>query len=282
MIYFIQDTGTGYYKIGYTSLSSPKERLDSCQTGNPNKLVLIGTIDGTLEYEKELHNKYRENNIRNEWFCLTEETVKNIIIEHDGEIAPDIQDEEDKQRIKWKNRIEEVKKRFSISETLLYQAGGVIPLLSDKQIEELSKQINIVNDSIKESTKDYKNITCSAVKVSNKTNVFYNDEEKTYALFNVSPTVNINLSIDKEAEQYINQEVNKRAENVTKILEKALKEEIEIAKKSANHFLSRVLDRSDETIKELEEKVKLLEQEKQEVSNKAAKNALLKALETLQ
>lgn len=282
MIYFIQDTGTGYHKIGYTSSKSANGRLGSCQTGNPNELVLIGTIEGSQEYEAELHKEYYNKNIRNEWFSLTEDEVKNIILEHGGDIVPSKQDEETKQYLKWKKRAEEIEEKFSIPNNLLYKEGSIVPLLEDQQIEELSKQLTAVQKAIENSTKNYKNITCSAVQIAQQENHFWNDKEgKTHAIFKISPTININFSLTEEAEQFIEKEVNDRFQRRIKFLNDVCEEKFELAKKNANMFLVEALEIKEATQKELEEKIKALEKEKEQSTKENAKNILLKALETM-
>ena len=281
MIYFIQDTGTGHHKIGYTSSTSAKERLGSCQTGNPNELVLVGTINGSQEYEADLHRKYSSNKIRNEWFSLTEDEVKNIILEHEGDIAPSKQDEETKQYLKWRKRVEEIKEKFSIPNNILYQQGSIVPLLEDEQIEELSKQLTAVQKAIKESTKNYKNITCSAANIEQKENVYWKDKEKRYAVFNMSPVININFSLTEEAEQYVEKEVKDRFQRHIEFLNNVFEEKIKLAKKSANMFLVEILETKEATQKELEEKIKALEKEKEQSTKENAKDILLKALEAM-
>lgn len=69
MIYFIYDPGSNCIKVGY-SKNSPKNRLDSLQCGNPNKLVLIGWFDGTQDDELYIHKKLSEYKCEggSEWF----------------------------------------------------------------------------------------------------------------------------------------------------------------------------------------------------------------------
>ena len=68
-IYFIQEEETGRIKIGFSE-KHPKGRLQDFQTGNSNKLNLIGYIEGTYEDETILHQEFSEERIRkdNEWF----------------------------------------------------------------------------------------------------------------------------------------------------------------------------------------------------------------------
>lgn len=67
MIYFIQDTLTCHIKIGFTD-GDPDARLRALQTGNPNPLVLLGTSQGDLEDEQDLHRRFSEWRVQGEWF----------------------------------------------------------------------------------------------------------------------------------------------------------------------------------------------------------------------
>lgn len=67
-IYFIQAGNNGPIKIGYSAKKYIKDRLITLQTGNHEKLVLLCTIPGTKNTEKELHKKFKEFWIRGEWF----------------------------------------------------------------------------------------------------------------------------------------------------------------------------------------------------------------------
>lgn len=66
MIYFIQAGNGGPIKIGYSK--SPKLRLKELQTGNPDLLKVLSIIDGSIAKEKEIHKKFSQFNIKNEWF----------------------------------------------------------------------------------------------------------------------------------------------------------------------------------------------------------------------
>ena len=53
-VYFIKEEETGNIKIGFSE-KHPRGRLKDFQTGNSNRLNLIGFIDGTYLDEKILH-----------------------------------------------------------------------------------------------------------------------------------------------------------------------------------------------------------------------------------
>lgn len=54
-------------KIGYSD-ESPERRIKQLQTGNPRKLVLLGSIRGTLADEATLHQRFISRNVLQEWF----------------------------------------------------------------------------------------------------------------------------------------------------------------------------------------------------------------------
>ena len=66
-VYFIQEEETGRIKIGFSE-KHPEGRLKDFQTGNPNKLILLGYIEGTPQDESNLHQEFSQERIRNEWF----------------------------------------------------------------------------------------------------------------------------------------------------------------------------------------------------------------------
>ena len=66
-VYFIQEEGTERIKIGFTE-KHPIGRLKDFQTGNSNKLDLIGYKEGTFEDEISLHREFSEERGNGEWF----------------------------------------------------------------------------------------------------------------------------------------------------------------------------------------------------------------------
>jgi hypothetical protein len=67
MIYFIQAGENGPIKIGYTE-KPIKERLSQLQMANHLELKLLWHIKGSLEKEKIIHNHFKEERLRGEWF----------------------------------------------------------------------------------------------------------------------------------------------------------------------------------------------------------------------
>jgi hypothetical protein len=71
--YLIKDKNNGYYKIGFSK--DPLKRAKTLQSESP-KLELVKVWDKNIE--KELHNKYKKQRIRGEYFNLTEIQVRYI------------------------------------------------------------------------------------------------------------------------------------------------------------------------------------------------------------
>jgi hypothetical protein len=74
MIYFIlnHDKQRPYLKIGYTA-TNPELRLNQLNAMNPNPLVLLGSIPGNQEKEKEIHEMFQRYRISGEWFLYSDE-----------------------------------------------------------------------------------------------------------------------------------------------------------------------------------------------------------------
>ena len=67
-VYFIKMEETGDIKIGFSE-KHPEGRLKEFQTGNSNKLILLGFIEGTYQDESNLHEEFSQERIKeSEWF----------------------------------------------------------------------------------------------------------------------------------------------------------------------------------------------------------------------
>ena len=78
-VYFIKEQETGHIKIGFSE-KHPQGRLKDFQTGNSNKLILLGYIEGTYQDEFNLHQEFSEERIRkdNEWFKSSPRLIERI------------------------------------------------------------------------------------------------------------------------------------------------------------------------------------------------------------
>lgn len=64
-IYFLSD-GAGAIKIGYSA--RVRRRIDALRTASSRQLDIIGTIDGTVDHEREIHNRLSAHRGHGEWF----------------------------------------------------------------------------------------------------------------------------------------------------------------------------------------------------------------------
>lgn len=81
-LYFVQETGSGYIKIGIAR--DVKKRLYELQTGNHNKLILLGLALFKSElavrrFEQRLHNRFSGGRVRGEWFKESADLVRLAI-----------------------------------------------------------------------------------------------------------------------------------------------------------------------------------------------------------
>ncbi len=78
VIYFLQGKLTNKIKIGFTADTNPRRRLSCCKTYNPDKLVLLGVMAGTIEDEQALHERFGQHHVQGEWFRPHEELLAFI------------------------------------------------------------------------------------------------------------------------------------------------------------------------------------------------------------
>ncbi len=79
MIYFIQDESALFIKIGYTAADDAMERLRDLQTGCPSGLVLLYSMPGSMDYERELHQRFSHARVRGEWFQPVPDLLRFIL-----------------------------------------------------------------------------------------------------------------------------------------------------------------------------------------------------------
>lgn len=66
VVYFVQAGPGGPIKVGWTQ--DVGRRLGELQTANAKKLVLLGTVPGTMETEASLHARFSHLRLEAEWF----------------------------------------------------------------------------------------------------------------------------------------------------------------------------------------------------------------------
>lgn len=71
-VYFIQEVGTGFVKIGITNGRYPWLRLRSLQVGNPHQLAVRRIVKGGLSVESVIHAAFAARRVRGEWFDADE------------------------------------------------------------------------------------------------------------------------------------------------------------------------------------------------------------------
>lgn len=85
MIYFIQAGENGPIKIGVAI--DVASRMSFLQSGNAEKLRLIGTMPGSYDEEKCLHRLAWKDRIRGEWFHPTHLTMAVVAAALDGDLV---------------------------------------------------------------------------------------------------------------------------------------------------------------------------------------------------
>ena len=75
-IYFIEAEGTGFVKIGKSD--NVKSRIEKLQAGCPFSLRCIFAFEGLPSEEEKLHNKFKKDHYRGEWFYLSKDILDFI------------------------------------------------------------------------------------------------------------------------------------------------------------------------------------------------------------
>lgn len=70
-VYFITGREVGKVKIGYAK--DPQARVVAAQSASPVKLDLERVCPGGKDVEAELHERFAEHRVRDEWFTITPE-----------------------------------------------------------------------------------------------------------------------------------------------------------------------------------------------------------------
>lgn len=77
-VYLLKCNVTNFYKIGCTSMSNPKQRIDQLKNSNPSiETVQCFKTDDILK-EKELHKIFESKKVRGEWFSLDNNDLEYI------------------------------------------------------------------------------------------------------------------------------------------------------------------------------------------------------------
>lgn len=80
-VYFVQDSESGFVKIGFCYFDRLRARIKEIQTGTPGRLVVLGVIrDAKRGLENDLHQKWMQyqTNSESEWFKNHHDIIKYI------------------------------------------------------------------------------------------------------------------------------------------------------------------------------------------------------------
>lgn len=99
---YYPESNDKHIKIGITT--NLKKRLIQLQTGSPSLLRFYKTIYSSnyKKIEKDLHKKYKDKNVLNEWFDISLEEIDEIVLSYQNEIEIEIKIEETEESIKEK------------------------------------------------------------------------------------------------------------------------------------------------------------------------------------
>jgi hypothetical protein len=117
MIYFIQSKSDGRIKIG--SSANPDARLKQLQTGSSDELILLGTLPGSENEEKALHEIFVQHRTNGEWFFPAKE-IFDFINNPIGELLK----LKSKTRLPEKSEKREIPERFAASAGAQCDCGG--------------------------------------------------------------------------------------------------------------------------------------------------------------
>lgn len=124
MIYFILNTEKNTVKIGYTN-SDVKQRLSDLQTGSPEKLDVLATMEGGAKIESELHAKFQGARLSGEWFVYTKEIENFVLLNANTHLDPTFSNDQHR-------NIEHDKKNMAE-----YLMAVLPPMLSRQSISDL-------------------------------------------------------------------------------------------------------------------------------------------------
>lgn len=75
-LYFVQETTSGYIKIGISR--DPRARLRLLRVDNPNELEVLGLFRVNRLAERDAHRMFEAHRVRGEWFRPAPEILAHI------------------------------------------------------------------------------------------------------------------------------------------------------------------------------------------------------------
>lgn len=254
MIYFFKDTGNGAIKIGYTGANDPKERLSQCQTGNPNKLICLGTIPGDKEYEAILHNCFHDHHLSGEWYNISEKQVAELLLEK-LEYKEEQEEEEINDII-----VKKAKKLFKKHPEMSNWPSSLwreLALIEDADtIEKLLEDIEGITEWFKDKGFD----NSRELRGVNFKGIFHVNGKET---IQIQPQFNIQIILDQEAEEIVRKRVNEKTTRVlTEHIRTLEKQFLEIKSDSNAFFVKKYMEAEQELQKKEKEFEKLKKENK--------------------
>lgn len=82
-LYFIEMVESKRIKIGYTA-GYAERRMSQLQTGQPERLILLGTIEGEMSDERSLHRELKQYRLGGEWFSGDVKEIVTHLISTNG------------------------------------------------------------------------------------------------------------------------------------------------------------------------------------------------------
>lgn len=140
MIYFIGNDDT--VKIGYSkNINTLKNRLTSIQTGNHTRIEILLLLDGDFDYEKTLHNRFKNYRTSGEWFSKSDEINSFIEENKINSLCIPYEENNDKLTLKTLRKLQRV------------------------SVQSLAENLSITKQSVSEFEKRYEDETTTIKKI---------------------------------------------------------------------------------------------------------------------
>lgn len=171
-VYFFRHIGLSPVKIGYSTNSSPINRLEQFKTYAPFGVELIGffTSFDAKKIETELHIRYSEKRLKGEWFEINEEEVNKIINFYRDEIESE---ERYKNEMYFAKKLENINLNIKNSELFSLEQNEKFKVKYILNKAELIDKIGFENFSLNEFK----------LKSIYKNNLYLGKQKKGYKLF---------------------------------------------------------------------------------------------------
>lgn len=141
MIYFIEATGAGLLKIGFTD-RDPEQRLKELQTGCPHALRLLATQPGNQEIERAWHQEYGHLRTTGEWFRI-DDRLRGLLwwLEHGAREVGDLRESVASSRQHYHARIVALERRQEADWRRMVEARNQLDEALTDYIIELQRDV---------------------------------------------------------------------------------------------------------------------------------------------